>query len=273
MFSSFDSISTVPSEIMRQEFGIAESKTIVEGPSSICNSTFILIEGTFMIKSADIILHNSRITDDVESSIKSFNILTSKKLAEPDFPDHGIWISIQQTSANISCEEWKLEIFADISEVQCNIFRYQSQKGETTNRPLPRDWLLHSLNSLYEISLSSCRFTLSLLLPQSASSSGSLTNTSGGNKSCMDNISLATDSESSSGQSSFVQEIRAASNILAPVLNHWLHVNVELSVIYMGRHSVKNTLVGARDSKKLLSSLSVGGKFQEISWGMQVVLM
>lgn len=273
MFSSFDSISTVPSVIMRQEFAIAESETIAEGPPSICNSTFILIEGTFKIKSADIILHKSRITDDVESSIKSFNALTSKELAEPDLPDHGIWISIQQTSVNISCEEGKLEIFADISEVQCLMFRYQSQKGETTDYPLPRDWLLQSLISLYEISLSSCKFTLSLLLPQSASSSGSLTNTSGGNISCMDNFSLTTDSESSSGQSSFVQEIRVASNILAPVLSQWLHVNVVLSVIYMGRHSVKNALVGARDLNNLLSSLSVGGEFQKISWGIQVVLV
>ncbi|KAF3438866.1 hypothetical protein FNV43_RR17141 [Rhamnella rubrinervis] len=280
VLSSFDSISTVPLEIMRQEFAIAESETIVEGPPSICNSTSILIEGTCTIKSADIILHKSRITDDVESSIKSFNALTRKKLAEPDLPDHGIWISIQQTSFNIfflskkksidiSCEEGKLEIFTDISEVQCIIFRYRSQKGETTNHPLPRDWLLQSLNSLYEISLSSCRFTLSLLLPQSALSSGSLTDTSQGDKSCMDNISLTTDSESSSGQSSFVQEIRVASNILAPVLNHWLHVNVVLSLIYMGRHSVKNTLVGERDLNKLLSSLSVGGEFEEISWSIQ----
>lgn len=270
----FDSTSIVPLEIMGQEFAVAESKNeeMIVGSLSICDSAFILIEGTFKIKSVDLVLHNSRITDNMESHIKSFNALTSKELAKFDLPDHGIWISIHQTSVKISCEG-KLEIFADLSELQCSIFRYESQKEETTDHPLPRDWLLKSLKSLCEISLSSCRLNLSLLLPQSASSSSCLTNTSVGNKSYMENVSLTTDSESLTSQSSFVQEIGTASNILAAGLSCWLHVNMVLGVIYMGRRSVKSILVGAHDSNKLLSSLSLGGEVQAISWGIQVVFV
>ncbi|XP_048335348.2 uncharacterized protein LOC107424724 isoform X3 [Ziziphus jujuba] len=277
VFSSFDFIGIIPSEIMRLEFAIAESeneKTIVERTPSICNSTFFLIDVAFKIKSVDIILHKSSIIDNLGSSVKVSHALTGKKLADHDLLDCGICISIQQTSFNISCEEGKLEVFADISEAQCIIFRYGNQKGKTTDNSLLLDQLLQSLNCLYEISLTSCKSTLSLLLPQGASSLGSLTNklgdsTSGGNKSCRDNFSCTTDSESLSGQSSFVQEIGVAPNIVAPISSHWLHVNVILNVIYMGRCSVKNTVVGARDSNKLLSSLSVGGELQAISWEIQ----
>lgn len=269
----FDSTSIVPLAIMGQEFAVAEleNEEMIVGSLSICNCAFILVEGTFKIKSVDIVLHKSRITDNMESYI-SFNALTSKELTKFDLPDHGIWISIHQISVKISCKE-KLEIFADLSELQCSIFRYESQKEETTDHPLPRDWLLKSLKSLCEISLSSCRLTVSLLLPHSASSSSCLTNTSVGNKSYMDDFLLTTDSESLTSQSSFVQEIGAASNILAADLSYWLHSNIELGVIYMGRHSVKSTLVGANDSNKLLSSLSLGGEVHAISWGIQVVFV
>lgn len=265
---------------MRQEFAIAESEnetTTVERPPSIGNSVFFLIDAAFKIKSVDVILHKSSKTDNLESSAKFIHALTGKKLADPDLHDCGIWISIQQTSVNISCEEGKLEVCSDILETRCIIFRYGSQKGKTTDNSLLLDRLLESLNCLYEISLTSCKSTLSLLLPQSASSLSSLTNklgdsTSGGNK-YTDNFSLPTDSESLSGQSSFVQEIEVAPNIVAPVSSHWLHVNVVLNVIYMGRCSGKNTVVGARDSNKLLSSLSVGGELHAISWEIQVVLV
>ncbi|KAL5557187.1 hypothetical protein UlMin_039423 [Ulmus minor] len=273
VLSSFNFTSSVPSENMIQKFALVQSEneeTTVERPPSIYSSTVVLIDGILKIKSADIILQNSRINGDLESWSVS-----SKKLSEPDLAN-GILISIQETSVNISGKNEKLEICTDFSEIQSIIFRYQNEGGPITNSSVLEKHLVHPHNCLYEISLSKCMFTLSLFLPQNGSSESThndldgSTSTSGSNTSSVDNFPFTGDAENlGSERCNFAQKLGFASNIPAPDISHWLVVNVELGMVYMARCSLKNDLVEAHEVTKLLSSFCVGREFKTISWETQ----
>lgn len=276
---SFDFTGSVPSEIIKQKSLVTkyayEEATGEEVPS-ICSCTLFLVEGILKIKHVDVILQKTRIINDMDSSIKPFDALSSNAFAELDLPDCGILISIQQASVDLSFEEERLEVLTDFLEIQSVIFGYQNQKGKNTYQSVFRDLLLQSCNCLYEISVSNCKFSLSLFLSQSASSSrnmhSELGSASGSNRSYVDNFSFSIDSERSSSQSSNrSQKLRFASTISAPDPSHWLFLNVELGILYVGSCSQKNALFGSHDLTKLWSSLSVGGEFQTISWGIQVI--
>ena len=179
----------------------------------------------------------------MESSMKIFDALTSRKFAEGGLSDCGIRASVQQTSFEIPCKE-QMEVLIDFSGIQSVIFRYQNQIGENTDQSVLKDLSLQSLDSLYEMSLSTCMITLSLAPPEYASSSDSLSN-------MVENSTLMTDSEKPT---------------------HWLFTNIELSEIVIARCSLKNVLVGAHQLNKLQSSLSVGGEFRTISWRIKVII-
>ncbi|PON54074.1 Vacuolar protein sorting-associated protein [Parasponia andersonii] len=280
VFSNFDFVDSLPSEIIKENFLVtkyANEEAVGEEKPSICSSNFFLVEGILKIKCVDVILQKTRINDDMESSIKSFDALSSKIFTDLNlpYPDCGILISIQQTSVDLSCEKERLEILTDFAEVQSVIFGYQNQKGKNTDQFVFRDRLLQYRDCLYEISVSNCKFSLSMFLSQSASSSRTMHNklpgsTSGSNRVHMDNFSFSVDSERSSSQSpNYVQKLGFASNIPASDPSHWLFVDVVLGIAYVGSCSLKNALFGAHELNKLISSLSVGGEFQTISWGIQ----
>ncbi|RVX23526.1 hypothetical protein CK203_000235 [Vitis vinifera] len=65
------------------------------------------------------------------------------------------------------------------------------------------------------------------------------------------------------------QALGFASINLEPASSHWLLINISVSEIFLVRSTVKNVLAGAHQMNKLLSSLSVGGEFQTISWAVQ----
>ncbi|XP_030975280.1 uncharacterized protein LOC115995020 isoform X2 [Quercus lobata] len=240
VYHSFDPSGPVPEEYTTQETVLAEpekEEIIVEGDPLIYVSVLFKIYGTFKLKSVDMVLHVSRRSEHVESSMKIFDALTSRKFAEGGLSDCGIRASVQQTSFEIPCKE-QMEVLIDFSGIQSVIFRYQNQIGEHTDQSVLKDLSLQSLDSLYEMSLSTCMITLWLAPPEYASSSDSLSH-------MVENSTLMTDSEKRT---------------------HWLFTNIELSEIVIARCSLKNVLVGAHQLNKLQSSLSVGSEFRTISW-------
>ncbi|KAH0971337.1 hypothetical protein GBA52_023493 [Prunus armeniaca] len=274
-FSSFGSISYLPFKFAKQEFAISEpenAETTAHGaPLNYSNSLFS-INGTFKIKSVAIILHKSRISGNVDSSVGNSDVSSSKKLAEHDLPDTGISISIHQTTADLSWKEGKVKVLSNLSEIQSVIFRYKNQKGKSTDHS---DLLLQSFDCLYELSLSSSVFNFSLSLSQNYLSSDNVSNAPGTSTSVgktvhVENLPFTTNSESSNGQDCrFLQDIEFASNVPPPGSGHWLLINVVLGNIYMGRYSAKNVMNGAHQLNTFLSSLSVGGEFQTICCGIQ----
>lgn len=283
VFRSFDFLDSAPSEIIKQKISLTKSvneEAMEEEVPSISSSTLYLIEGILRIMPVNVVLQNTRINDDMESSIKTFDALCGKTFTELDLPDCGILMSIQQTSVDLSCEEERMEFLIDFSEIQSVIFGYQNQKGKNTDVSAYRDLLLQSQSCLYEISLSNCKFSLSLFLSHSDSASRIVHNeldgsTSGINRSDMNNSSFTGLERSSKQSSNHVQKLRFVSNIPAPAPDpsHWLFVNAVLGIVYVGSCSLKNALFGAHELNKLLSSLSVGGEFQTISWGIQVICL
>ncbi|XP_059458026.1 uncharacterized protein LOC132187653 isoform X3 [Corylus avellana] len=158
----FDPIGPVPQEYIRQEIVLAEpeqEEIKVKGAPLICGSVLFKIYGTFKLESVDMVLHDSRRSDNVESSVKIFDALTRRMLAESGLSDCGIWVSVKQISIEISCKE-QVEVLTDWLGIQFVIFRYQNHIGKRTDHSVLEDLLLQSLNWLYELSLSNCTITL-----------------------------------------------------------------------------------------------------------------
>lgn len=241
-YHSFDPIGPIAQEYIRQEARLAEpekEEIKVKGAPLICDSVLLNITGTLKLKSVDIVLHVSRMSDNVESSARIFDALARRKLAESGFSDCGIWVSVQQTSVEISCQE-QVEVLTDFSGIQFVIFRYHNQIGRHTNHSALKDLPAQSLNWLYEISLSDCKITLHLAFPEKVSSYA-LSNE-------VEDSTLTTDSERPT---------------------HWSLINVELGEIFVARCSLKHVLFGAHQLNKLKSSLPLAGEFQGISWNIQ----
>ncbi|EXB37240.1 hypothetical protein L484_020299 [Morus notabilis] len=94
--------------------------------------------------------------------------------------------------------------------------------------------------------------------------------TSVSNTSYLSSFSSISGSEKLSSQSfDRVQKLRSASNAPAADPSDWLFANIALGMVYVGSCSLKNALLGAHDLNMLLSSLSVGGEFEKITWGIQ----
>ncbi|KAM4118037.1 hypothetical protein ACB094_02G170500 [Castanea mollissima] len=243
VYHCFDPSGPVPQEYTMQETALAEpekEEIIVEGDPLIYVSVLFKIYGTFKLKSVDMVLHVSRRSEHVESSMKIFDASTIRKFTEGGLSDCGIWASVQQTSFEITCKE-QMEVLINLSGIQSVIIRYQNQIGENTDQSVLKDLCLQSLGSLYEMSLSTCMITLRLAPPEYASYSDSPSN-------IVENSTLMTDSEKPT---------------------HWLFTKIELSEVVIARCSLKNDLVGAHRLNKLQSSLSVGSEFRTISWEIQ----
>ncbi|OMO56804.1 hypothetical protein CCACVL1_26268 [Corchorus capsularis] len=224
--------------------GVTEDEELsTEAAPLICNNTLFLINGIFKLKSVDIFLCKSRISNEVTV----VNYLR----------DCGIGISLHQLCFDILYEERKLELLIDLSGIQSVIVRYQEDMRKSSNRAVFRELLLSSQNCLYEVSLSHCIFTLLLNLPQNSSSSTSVNEMLDGSASEANASHPLVDSSFSSESESM------------PASSCWIFINVVIAEVFVTRCSVKNILIGAQSFNKLLSSLCVGAKFQKLNWGIQ----
>lgn len=279
--NSFDSVVHVPvQEFMGQDIVPLEHKNKENTGNSaplICTSTLISLNGTFKLKSSDLFFHNSRMTNKV-SYMKNLDA-SNRKMSVDDVLDYGFWISVHQTCIDISCEEGKMEVFFDLSGVKSLMVRYEDHIGKSFDHLVLGNLLLQPHNCLHELSLSNCIFTLLLNRPHDASSSGTVRDAIGSSSS-VNNFSLSMENSPVKGEyeksivwsSRFVQELGFAPNTFTPAPSHWILINIAFGEVFMTSCSVKNGLVGTHQINKLLSSLSVGGEFQTVSWTIQVII-
>ncbi|XP_058010533.1 uncharacterized protein LOC110658088 isoform X2 [Hevea brasiliensis] len=260
-------------DFMRQNKAFSDpdnDETTAEGAPLIYNSTLFSINGTFIFKSMEVVLQNSRILDKGESSTKVYDASSHRKLSGFDLHECGIWISVHQGSADMSFGERKMEILLDLLGIQSIIFRYQDHMGKSFDHFVVRNLQRQSHNWLYESSLSNLKFSLGLGCPRDRMSSSSGNSPLGGNALySVENSHLVTDSETLNSQSSTFENLGFSSFISAPMSSHWFLINVTLSGIFVTRHSIKNAVVGAHQINKLTSLLSVGKDLQTISWRIQ----
>ncbi|XP_057976276.1 uncharacterized protein LOC131163647 isoform X2 [Malania oleifera] len=280
-FSSLDLVGRALCEdSIKQEMAsvVTENvKTTAKGACLILKSFLFVFTGTFHFKSVDIILHKFRESKNMDRCIKTVDALCRKGLAELDVPDCGIWISVHKACVRISCEEEKLCVLTDFSELQSSIFRYQSLKGENSYSSELRNLLPESMDCLCEASLSNCKFTLWMGSHQNVkvSSPGHASSilddsTSSRKSSCtLDNSPSKILTKSPSVESFSFEQKLGFSYILGLDASPWLVINIVLGEIFMASCSMKNVLHGAHQPNELLSSLSVGKDFQTISWGIQ----
>ncbi|XP_022132801.1 uncharacterized protein LOC111005570 isoform X3 [Momordica charantia] len=261
------SASWGPQEFMKQNIMLAKPmpKFVYVKEASITCRTSYMILGVYKIKSMDVILHNSRVSDAFDSC-KIFS--NSQKMAETNLPDCGIWISIHEGRVKVTCEEEKVDILTDISEIVSFIFRYQ-KRG--IDKSVSKYLLTQLLNCYHQIYLSNFMLILSLS-PCNASSSERSRNIphssiSRNNEFNVENFDMAVNSEGPGGQSVFAQALDFDSTSSSSNLQ--LLVNVSISRIFITSSPVHEVLVGVHQMSKLSSFLLVGGEFQTISWEIQ----
>ncbi|KAL5752815.1 hypothetical protein ACOSQ2_023322 [Xanthoceras sorbifolium] len=276
-FSSSSFVSNLPfKEFMRHDMVSLEhenKETALKGTSLICTSTLLSLNGTFKLKSMDILFYNSRIGNKIVS-VENIDGSSDQKLPD-DLLDCGFLISVNRTCIDIFCEEEKTESLIDLSGIKALMVRYEDYMGKCFDHLL-RDLQLQSHNCLYELFLSNCIFALWFGCPHDASSPGTVSDrvgssNSGGNIShSVETSPFISESEKSDVWSCrFIQKLGTTPNIFRLVPNHWILINIAFGEVLMTRCSIKNGLVEAHQIDKLLSSLSVGGEFQRVSWGIQ----
>jgi len=266
-------------EIMKQEslFAAPNISETTTGSALLRNNDcpfFINVNCRF--KSMEVVLHNSRRSDGLESFATNFRSITGNKMAVHKLPDHGIWMSIQHTTIEISCEERKMDLLTDLSGILSLVFEYKNSIGTKIDHIVRESLLLQSINCLHEISISGFSFMLSLGLVQNAPSSGSAGTfgSSNGNSSYSVQETNLTAFESLSNLSpQSILKMGSPSIASVPAsTNHWLQIDVAVASIFIGRCSLKSELIQAHKLTKLLLLLSIGGEFHMISWEIQVII-
>lgn len=102
---------------------------------------FCVVNGTFEIRSMEIVLQNSR------------NNLSFRKIVMPNLLDYGTILSAEKSSLVFSFEEKEVEFNADLFDIRSLIFRDQSEILTTLDYFLVRD-MLKSFSCLCEMSVS-----------------------------------------------------------------------------------------------------------------------
>lgn len=277
--NGFDSIIYVPfQEFIWQDIESLEhenEESTVKGASFIFTSTMFSLSGTFKLEPMDIFCHKYRIREKV-SFVKNIDASSGKMFSDV-LLDCGVWISVHQTSMDISCEEGKIEVLIDFSGIKSQLIRYEGHIGNVFDHLVLRNLLLQPHNCLHELSLSNCVFTMWFCRRHDALSPHAESDTLGGSHSgsnvphSVGNPNLTSESEKSTAWSRrFVQEVGFDPNIFTPAPSHWLLLNIALGEVLMTNCSVKNVLVGSHQFNKLLLSLSVGGEYQSVSCAIQV---
>ncbi|KAF7809778.1 putative vacuolar protein sorting-associated protein 13C [Senna tora] len=279
LFSCSEVVDYTHPEFMRQQelFAESESGEAAIGTALLPNySCLFLFKGNCRFKSVDVILHNCRTSGNIDSCVKNFDFLTGNMLSKKKFPDCGIWVSIQQTTISISCEEGKVDFLADSSGIMLLVFEYPKHIGKNNDHIVLENMVLESVNSvncLHEISLSDCIFTLCLAPPNASSPDKSETlRIPGGNISCLvQDTDLTIHSGRSKHQSlRFGKEMASGTDALMKSSEvYWLLINLAVGNVFIGRCSMKKNLIQAHQLNKLLSFLSIGTEFQMVSWEIQ----
>lgn len=282
LFSSFEDVDSVHPETMNREafFTVPDSSEATIPGVLQTNDIFpFFIDGTCRFNSMDVILHNSRTSDDLEFNTKKFDFLSGNKEAMKTLPDCGIWISIQETTFVISCEQEKMDLLSDLSGIMSSVFEYQNSVGNSHENIALQNLLLQSVNCLHEMSLSRCTFTLCVGLVQNTSSSENEKQTFGSYSSDGNTTHLVREtnlsvSERLNNQSPLiVKKTESSTNTgMQASASSWLLIKVAVYNIFIGRCSMKTDLVQAHKLDKLLSSLSIGGEFHMIFWEIQVII-
>lgn len=236
--------------------------------ASISCHTSSMIHGAFKIKRIDAVLHNSRRSD----TFNSFEIFSnSQKMAEINSPDCGLWMSVDQGRVKVTCEEDRVDIITDISNINSFIFRYhKSDIDQSVPKSLQTQLLNCNLYFYHQISLSDFMLKLSLSSRSGSSSEGlrninhsSISRNNGLN---VENSDMAVDSEGPGGRSVFVQDL----DFVSQFSKFQLLVNIAISRILITRCSVYDILIEAHQLSKLSSDLSVGEDFR---WKIQVIVL
>lgn len=280
LFKSFEDVDCTHPEIMKWEafFAVPDSNGAIIPGGLQTNDIFpFFIDGTCRFNSVDVILHNSRTSDNLERNPRKFDILTSNRKAMKLLPQCGIWISIQQALTVISCEEAKMDFLIDLSGIMSSVFEYQNPIGNNHENIVLQSLLLRSVNCLHEISLSGGIFTLCLGLVQNTPSSGNGIKTFGSSEGSTSHLvqesNLSVFERSNNQSPLIVKKMVPPTNIsMQDSASHWLVMNVAVCNIFIGRCSMKSDLLRAHKVNKLLSLVSVGGDFNMIFWEIQVII-
>ncbi|XP_029127816.1 uncharacterized protein LOC109800070 isoform X2 [Cajanus cajan] len=279
VFSSFGDSDFIHPEIVKQEalFAAPDGGELTAQGTLLTNNVCpFFIDVTCRLKPMEIVLHNSRTSDNLESYTTKFHSLTGNKMAVHKLPGCGIWISVQQTTIVISCEEGKMDLLTDLSGILSFVFEYQNGIEKNADHIVLENLLLRSISCLHEISLSGCSFTLCTGLVQNTSSSGDESkifgsfNTNGNTSYLVRETNLTVFERLSNQSSQPVIKLRSPTKVSVPTsANYWLMIDVAVTNIFIGRCSLKSDLIQAHKLNKLQSSLSICGEFRMISWEIQ----
>ncbi|XP_056697041.1 uncharacterized protein [Spinacia oleracea] len=226
-------------------------------------SAFCFVRASFELSPFDVILHNSRNRTDRRSSML-FDADNIQNMGLAELPKSGIWLSIQKTCIDVSVGEAKAEANASFHEIRAVVFKYKIQNGNVDISEVENE-VIHSVDYMHEVSLSSCTFNVSLdCLNDSGvrSGAGSETSSSSGLRSSspmiIDSLILKQ-----------IQDEGSVSNVSAPTPSSMLLINIIIDKFFIGACSIKNGLSRLHPEDKLYLSLSVGGDFQSIIFGIQ----
>lgn len=227
-----------------------KENSMLKGPILLDKSTFFM-KGTFKMSPMDLVFQYSMNNTDMSNSMKRFDAI---KLDKHNVFNCGMWVSIKDISVDISCGEGTPNVLICIDQVQLAVIKGWKRSINVLNK-----MLFQSLSCCYEASVSNTTFAMYCDFPVGKMSNGR-------NISAC-NPSTSNDPQKSSARSSLGKNLPAT---VAPCSSQWLHINIAVGQIIIGRHSVTDLLLGAHETRELLLSLSVGGEFQIISSRIQV---
>ncbi|XP_031387722.1 uncharacterized protein LOC116200899 isoform X2 [Punica granatum] len=243
------SVETVPigltQESVLKDLAYADSKDedgAMKESLFLDKATSFLIKGDFKLCQIDLILQKSWSSNELGSFIKSSD---AGRIGGHSMLDHGIRMTLKETSINMLCEESKMEVLLDLLKIQSTVFRYDSKTRSSDYSP-SETLTLSSLHSLYETAFSNLTVTLCWGSPQQ----GTMISEVDGTVSISDSHTTETDA-------------------MASFLGRWLVINISIGELLLVKNSVKDFLLGAHEMKKLILSLSVGGEFQLVSLKIQ----
>lgn len=273
-FSSSSSVDNLPfEEYMWHDMISLEhehKEDILKGESLISSNTLFSLSGSFSLKSMGIVLFNSRKPNKIVS-VQNIDVASANGLPE-DLLDWGFWISARKISVDLFCEEEKADALIDLAGIRALMVKYEEFLGKCSDHVVLSNLLQQSQNCLIELFLSNCIFTLwcgSPLNTESDRVGGS--NRGGSMLHEMEAPPLTSESNKPKVTSHrFVQELGFIPDIFSLAPRHWILINATFSGVLMARCSIKDRLVEGHQIDKFFTTLSVGGEFQTVAWGIQV---
>ncbi|KAI4372378.1 hypothetical protein MLD38_010618 [Melastoma candidum] len=199
-----------------------------------------LLRGSLHVKSIDVCLRKSRNYRGVKQ--QEFD---AAKMTEENFFNSGFWISAEPFCFSMFSNYEKTEVFADLPGIHSVIFISNVNMDGFFDSPQSRIVMQKSLDCLAEAYLSNSIVVCELGCQK-----------------------VMTESEPPylSGP---MQKLQFPSSMVMSVSDQCILINISVGEIFVGKPSVKETLLGVHQMNKFFSSLSVGGEFQIISWMMQ----